>query len=151
MGTLPLCTRASDRAPSPSRGQSWVTSPEGLLMSSTWSGWLSEEMGRGWGGGEGPWEGIGNIWLWRKPRQTRSPEALPQLQIGRQAPRPLQEAPGQWLDGGGARGPEEAALFSQPEKAPILTLLIQGPGPQWVGGKDLGSRRNWGRTAPHFW
>lgn len=39
-------------------------SPEGLLMSSTWSGWLSGN-GKGLGLGRGAGEGIGNMWLWR--------------------------------------------------------------------------------------
>lgn len=47
---LHLCTRATDGVPSPSRGQSWVTSPEGLLISSTWSGWLRRKRE---GAGEG--------------------------------------------------------------------------------------------------
>lgn len=56
-GDCHLCMPAAavDRAASPNPGQSWVTSPEGLLMSSTWSGWWREEMG--WGGGGRPGKG----------------------------------------------------------------------------------------------
>lgn len=54
-----LSARGCGQGPSPRPGPSWVRSPEGLLMSSTCSGCLQEEMGRGWGGG-GAGEGIGN-------------------------------------------------------------------------------------------
>lgn len=63
-------------------------------------------MGRGWVPGRGAGEGIGNMWLWRKPRQAQSPEALPHPRLAGRLPGPrrrpqasgpmgvVQEAPG---------------------------------------------------------
>lgn len=46
-----LSMGAVDRAPSPSPGQSWVTSPEGLLMSSTCEWMPRRGSGKGLGRG----------------------------------------------------------------------------------------------------
>lgn len=88
MGKLHLCTGATDRVPSPSQGQSWVTSPEGLLISSTWSGWLSEETGRGWGGGEGLGKGLETCGCGGSQSRLRPQKlcCIPDWQAGSQAP-----------------------------------------------------------------
>lgn len=63
------------------------------------------------------------------PRSSTAPH------IGRQAPRPLQEAPGQWSDEGGARGPQEAALLSS-RKSQNPGSACLGSGPQRFTGLE---------------
>lgn len=51
--------------------------------------WMAERgNGKGLGRGIGAWKGIGNMWLWKKPRQAWSPQALPHPRLADRLPGP---------------------------------------------------------------